>query len=183
MILVDFLWKFSMILADFLLPGYFYMKRIQTDPDPKPCFLPHRQCSVQPLKPKGQRRYRQFVKLVTIDLPIGDPGHYFSTNQSCRMATSRPIRLRGLTNLYQWEAGCPVGGGAIYLYSVDVSKDINFHIKWKNKNVHIQGDQLIMAVFSCTLWNQVNWKCSVCCCTRVHWTSHFFQGTRKTRPY
>ena len=48
MILVDFLWKVSMILADFLLPGSVSlkriwirtrltkMKRIQTDPDPDP---------------------------------------------------------------------------------------------------------------------------------------------------
>ena len=40
MILVDFLWKFSMKLANFLLSGLIRlikMKRIQTDPDPKHC--------------------------------------------------------------------------------------------------------------------------------------------------
>ena len=36
-----------------------------------------------------------------------------------------------------------------------------------------QGDQLNMAVFSGTLKKVT---------TRVHWTSHYLRGTRKTRP-
>ena len=44
----------------------------------------------------------------------------------------------------------------------------------------LQGDQLNMAVF---FWYLVqNDLSSVCSCTRVHWSSDFLHGTRKTRP-
>ena len=44
---------------------------------------------------------------------------------------------------------------------------------------YIQCDQLNMAVFFGTFKNYLS---SVRYCTRVHCTSHFLQGTRKTRP-
>ena len=40
--------------------------------------------------------------------------------------------------------------------------------------IEIQGDQLNMTCLSDLS--------SVPYCTRVHWTSHFLRGTRKTRP-
>ena len=44
----------------------------------------------------------------------------------------------------------------------------------------LQGHQLNMVVFS---WYLVKHDLpSVCYCTSVHWTGHFLQGTRKTRP-
>ena len=45
---------------------------------------------------------------------------------------------------------------------------------------YIQGDQLNMTVF---FWYLVIGDLSgVRFCTRIHWTSHFLQGTRKTGP-
>ena len=45
----------------------------------------------------------------------------------------------------------------------------------------IQGEQLNMALF---FWYLVkNYLSSIRYCTSVNWTSHFFQGTRKTRLF
>ena len=45
---------------------------------------------------------------------------------------------------------------------------------------HLQGHHLNMAVFLSTL--TINYLPSVRGCSSIHWTSHFLQGTGKTRP-
>ena len=48
-----------------------------------------------------------------------------------------------------------------------------------SEHVKVQGDQLHMDLF---IWYLVKSDLSnVRYCTRVHWTSYFLQGTRKTR--